>query len=109
MELEEFIKNTLISIRNGVHGANEELAKTEGKKLGEDATAVFVLGLHSGDKKEEYIAFDVAVTVSSETKKGGGGVIKVLGLSVGGEMDNIGAQEHVSRIKFHILPFKTIG
>lgn len=34
MELQEFIKTTLISIRNGVHLANEELLKNkEGNRI----------------------------------------------------------------------------
>ena len=104
MELDEFIKNTLVSIYRGIHKANEEIAKSEGQILGKDATSRFVMEPHQRDNKEGYISFDVAVTVSSETKKSGGASIKIAIASLGGEASNAGMQEHVSRIKFHVMP-----
>lgn len=59
---------------------------------------------HKRDIKEGYIAFDVAVTVSQEKSKSGGGGIKVAGAYLGGEAEKATSQEQVSRIKFHILP-----
>ena len=55
MELEEFIKRTLISLYRGVHGANEDLAKVEGKILGKDGNAKFAIHMMSSDSKEGYI------------------------------------------------------
>jgi len=108
MELQEFIKNTLVSIKNGIHHANLEFAKQEGKTLGENFGAQFVLET-SRDKTQNYVTFDVAVTVSQESKKSGGGGIKMYVASLGGEVGDVKSQEHVSRIKFHIIPHITIG
>lgn len=108
MELQEFIKNTLVSIKNGIHDANLEFAKQEGKTLGGDFGAQFVLET-SRDKAQNYITFDVAVTVNQESKKSGGGGIKIAIVSLGGEVGDIKSQEHISRIKFHIIPHITIG
>lgn len=69
MELEEFIRKTLIDIRNGLRGANEEIAKLEGGKLGVDKAALFQLESHGGQGGKSYINFDIAVTVSKETQK----------------------------------------
>ena len=104
MELEEFIKTTLVNIRNGIRQTNLELAKQEGKTLGQDFSSVFVMEPHNRDKGQGYITFDLAVTVSQETKKSGGGGIKIAIASLGGEVGDAESQEHVSRIKFHIIP-----
>jgi hypothetical protein len=109
MELDQFIKNTLLSISKGLRETNLEIAKRDGKTLGVDAAAAYMLESHNRDSKEGYITFDVAVTVSSETKKSGGGGIKIAVASIGGEVSNSGTQEHVSRIKFHVLPWQNIN
>lgn len=108
MELQEFIKNTLVSIKNGVREANLEFAKQEGKVLGQDFAALFVLE-SSRDKGQNYITFDVAVTVNQESKKSGGGGLNIKVANLGGEIDDIKSQEHISRIKFHIIPHIAIG
>lgn len=108
MELKEFIKNTLVSIKNGVRDANLEFAKQEGKTLGGDFGALFVLE-SSRDKGQNYIAFDVAVTVSKESKKSGGSGLDIKVVSLGGELSDIKSQEHISRIKFNIIPHVTIS
>ena len=109
MELEEFIKTTLVNIKNGLHKANLEFAKQEGKVLGEDIAAVFVMEPHNRDKIQGFITFDVAVTVSQENKKTGGGSLRIAIASLGGEIGDIKSQEHVSRIKFHIIPNRPVS
>jgi hypothetical protein len=108
MELQEFIKNSLIGIKNGVHAANLELAKQENKVLGQDAAAYFVLE-SSRDNAQNYITFDVAVTVSQESKKSGGGGVRVAVVNIGGEIGNIKSQENISRIKFCVISHITTG
>jgi hypothetical protein len=108
MELDEFIKNTLVSIKNGISGANQTLAKVEGKEMGKDANGYFAMYPNNHKSKEGYVVFDVAVTVSQETKSSGGGGIRIAVASLSGEVSDVGSQEHVSRIKFHILPSWTI-
>lgn len=100
MELQEFIKNTLVSIKNGLHDANTEISK----QTGTDTQSFFVLEPNNRDKTQGYIIFDVAVTVSQENKQTGGGGIKIAVVSLGGEVGNVSSQENISRIKFHVIP-----
>lgn len=109
MELEEFIRKTLIDIRNGLRGANEEIAKLEGGKLGGDRAALFQLESHGGQGGKSYINFDIAVTVSKEKQKTGGGSINVLAVNVGGKASDTGKEEYVSRIKFALISGKDTG
>lgn len=104
MVLEEFIKETLVSISKGIHSANEELVQFEGKKLGVDGTAKFSMEPFNRDKTQGYIIFDVAVTVNEGTRKKGEGGIKIAVARLGGSMENVEYQESVSRIKFHVMP-----
>lgn len=108
MELNEFIRKTLVDIKRGIHEANLELAKEEGKTLGEGVSVQYVMESLERERKEGYIAFDVAVTVSEENSKIGGGGIKVAVASLGAEIESSAAQEKVSRIKFHILPWRQV-
>ena len=109
MELQEFIKNTLVSIKNGVHEANVEFAKQEGKILGNDFASIFVLEPNQREKGQGYITFDLAVTVSQESKTTGGAGIKIAVVQLGGEVDDIKSQESISRIKFHVIPHRYIS
>lgn len=109
MELEEFISKTLVDIKNGVSNANDILAKAEGKTRGVDANLYFAIEPHGREKKEGYINFDIAVTVSKETATSGGGGIKIAVASLGGELSETGSEQSISRIKFHVLPYFTIG
>lgn len=108
MELDVFIKHTLVSIKRGIREANAELATLEGKTLGQDGQALFAMEGFGRDRKEGYIHFDVAVTVSHEDKKSGGGGVKIAVVNIAGGKDNTVSQEHVSRIQFHILPYSVI-
>ncbi len=109
MELEEFIKTTLVNIKNGITEANKTLAEAEGKSMDKDGHAYFVMEPFNRDKKEGFIVFDVAVTIGQESKASGGAKIKIAVAGLGGEMSDALTQEHVSRIKFHILPHWTIA
>lgn len=109
MELEEFIKTTLINLAGGIRGANEEIAKREGKTLGKDIAATFGIEAHNRDKAYGYINFDVAVVANSEITKSGSGGIKVASIGVGGKVEDITQQSHLSRIQFHIIPNSYIG
>ncbi len=104
MELHEFIKNMLVDIHKGVQNANIALTP-EGKALGKDAAAVFTM--EHGTAGE--IAFDVAVTVSKETKQAGGGKIEIVIADLGGEISGISTQQYVSRIRFQISPVSSIA
>ncbi len=109
MDLQEFIKNTLVNIKNGIHDANVEFAKQEGKELGKDFTSIFVMEPNNKDKGQGYITFDVAVTVSQENNAKGGAGIKIAVANLGGDLSSTTSQENITRIKFHIIPFQFIG
>jgi hypothetical protein len=109
MNLQEFIKTTLVSIKSGLRDANVELAKQEGKELGNDFTSVFVMRPTNNEKSQSDIVFDVAVTVSQKDDKTGGGGIKIAVASLGGEINQSNSQENVTRIKFHISPFQFVS
>lgn len=94
MELEEFIKNSLVSIRNGVRMANNEL-----RQKGEEKR-IFKLEAHSGEGK--HIFFDVAVRATHESGKSGSGGIKIAVVDMGGEKSSKDFQESVSRLKFAV-------
>lgn len=106
MELETFIKETLVSIKNGLRNANLEIAKGEGKELGKDIEAAFIF---IPDEKDGSIVFDVAVTVSSESKKEGGGGIKIAIARLGADISEASTLQHVSRIKFSVKPSLRTG
>lgn len=102
MELEKFIKGTLIDVRNGIHEANKEISVSQGKDLGKNDSALFVM------RPSTAISFDIAVTVSSN-KKGevsGGGKINISVVDVGGQKSNEKkhSEEYISRIKFNVVP-----
>lgn len=109
MELREFIKDTLVEIKSGVHDANLEFAKQAGRTLGNDFTAPFVLDAHNRTTGYSYVNFDVAVTVSSESTKSGGAGIKIAVASIGGEAGTTATQQNVTRIKFSVSIHETTG
>ena len=109
MELEEFIKTTLVNISNGMRQANLQLASQEDKTLGKDFSSTFVIEALNREKGQGYIAFDIAVTVSHESKKAGETGLKIAIASLGGEIGDVKTQEHISRIKFHVLPHRTVS
>lgn len=91
MELDEFIKNTLVCIKNGVRNANKEFGESP----------YFCI---YGSTKDGNIYFDIAVTVSEQKGETGGGSIKIAVVDVGGKISSENHQEQTSRIKFSITP-----
>ncbi len=94
MELQEFIKNTLTSIVNGLNEANQSFTGKANFKL---------------DTEKGEVHFDIAITVSEEDKKSGGAGIKVYALKLGGEKEISNIQESVSRIQFKVIPSQNIS
>jgi hypothetical protein len=101
MDLQNFIKQTLVSIKTGVAGANKDLGAEKGKP---------VYAIYSRNDGE--VVFDVAVTVSAETKKNKQGSLKVavvgVGFGAGADKKDTDAQQTVSRIKFSVKVDSTI-
>jgi hypothetical protein len=94
MQLDDFIKNTLVSISNGVKIANEEIDK----KRNNPAEKVFLLRPGSEQEKGQGVAFDVAVTTEKSGNADTGISIAVVGLSLGGKVEL--SNQVVSRIQF---------
>lgn len=109
MELEEFIKITLVSIKKGVTEANKDINLSEGKTMGKDGHMYFSITRNNHENKEGFIAFDIALTVSKESKTSGGAKIKIAVAGLGGDISDLSSQENITRVKFHISPSLTIG
>ncbi|MCF8037897.1 MAG: hypothetical protein K9K79_01140 [Desulfohalobiaceae bacterium] len=102
MDLENFIKETLVQISKGVSAANEQLTLKRKKEDGTELPKLFLLP--PGSKKEQGhgVHFDVAITIKS-AENGSGGVkvrLAVVDAELGGKLDS--SHESVSRIQFSV-------
>ncbi len=103
MELKDFIKGVIRDVTDAVSESQKELsngAVVSPMDINNDQKAYIMKG-------EKYITvsdidFDIAITVSAESDKGGnvGGSIRVLSASFGGKVAV--TNEEVSRVKFSI-------
>jgi hypothetical protein len=109
MELEEFIKTTLISIAKGLRKVNQELAEIDRKRIGRDFSPYFVIEPNQREREQGYISFDIAVIVGHETNKSGRTGAKILVASLSGTKDTKDVYAKTSRIKFHVIPYVRIG
>ncbi len=108
MELDTFIRDTLIQIQKGVKEANIAIAENEGKAVRTNGEMQYMVNANRNSEKDGGISFDVAVTVTSEKTSGGGGKVSVVGISIGGEKAKTATEQNISRIKFKVDPFNTI-
>jgi len=108
MELEEFIRKTLVSIANGLESTNKEL-----KNKSTDSRATYMIEPSSWHREKNsekgFISFDIAVTVSKESKKSGKGGLKIYVADLAGEKGSKISENSISRIKFHIAIEHTIA
>lgn len=115
LDLETFIKQTLIQISKGVDGAASELSKSESAIIspyGAYNKATSFNDAHVSIKKERKvynnreIEFDIAVTVSDENVGDVGAKakigIKVISASIGSDEKRTLQNSSVSRIKFSL-------
>lgn len=102
MELDSFIKETLIQISRGVRLANAEVDKDRISPDGEELPKVFLLRPGSQQERGAGVAFDVAVTTQTENSGKGGAKVKlsVVEADLGGKAT--ASQQNVSRIQFTI-------
>lgn len=107
MELQEFVRTTLIQIAEGVSEANAHL------KNGATGALINPSGTYGGQVKDAIhpVEFDVALTVSDEsvtkgTSESGGkaGILTVASVNakVGSEDSGSNRREAVSRVKFTV-------
>jgi hypothetical protein len=112
MELEEFVKSTLVEVVRGVTSAQEEM-RGSGARVNPHMRAIskeHSIGQPEGfgGQHVDYMNFDIAVTVQSEQEAKGGGGIKVMGLGVGVDASTGSSTSNVSRISFKVpLMFPT--
>jgi hypothetical protein len=109
MELNEFIKDTLLGIYNGIQEANVAIMEKQGKTMGQDGGATFGMETRHTGPKDSSISFDVAVTVSKGSQATGGGRVNVVIADLGAETKGERKEESVSRIKFQVTPNTFIG
>jgi len=102
MELEDFIKETLIQISNGIQNANEELKPSRVKDDGSELQKLFLLSPGGKQEQGNGIHFDVAITTKT-TDEGKAGVkvkLAVLEADLGGKLQS--TDQTVSRIQFSV-------
>lgn len=109
MELNEFIKATLVNIALGVKDANDhlhELLKDDASRSGNNFTqSPFRLHRNLGDNAQKHpgIDFDICVNVDKDLKKDGSGKVTVLSVvDIGGGVESSESKKIEHRIKFTI-------
>lgn len=102
MDLENFIKETLVQISKGVSSANDELAPERKKGDGTDLPKLFLLPPGSKQDQGHGVHFDVAITTKASDEGGGGFKVRlaVVDANLGGKLTS--ALESVSRVQFSV-------
>lgn len=96
MQLDEFVKATIMQVVKGVSDAQEEAAE-----FGAVVNPRELEG--KGRRKETSIAFDVALTVTGTNSEEVGGKLTVASiLSLGGKVTESDARQETSRIQFDV-------
>lgn len=106
MNLDEFVSETLKAIIKGVKDS-QDFAKENGARVNpvrhaKDPVSGVYFGREEGLRVTTNIEFDVAVTASAKKEAGVDGGIKVLSISLGGNLKDVDTHETVSRVKFNI-------
>lgn len=111
MNLNEFIKESIVQISNGIIGANEELKDTGAvvnpehlKVYSENAKA---FGRVEKQDDEKYplvhlIEFDVAIEAGTGSSAGGGLNLSIASIGIGGKAETKSSNNTVSRLQFKI-------
>ena len=89
MELNEFVKKTLLQILDGINSAQTE-------------SSVGVISPEMNGANVQTIKFDVAVTVEESVGSDAGAKINVFGSKVGAEIEGKKASETATRINFEV-------
>ena len=102
MELEAFIKETLVQISNGIQGANEQLAPQRKKEDGTELPKLYLLAPGRKQDQGNGVHFDVAITSRSEDAGKSGVKVKlvVVEVDLGGKIKT--AEQAMSRIQFSV-------
>ncbi|MFQ1828366.1 hypothetical protein ACK38R_20070 [Aeromonas veronii] len=96
MQLDEFVKTTIMQVVKGVSDAQEEAAE-----FGAVVNPRELEG--KGRRKETNIVFDVALTVTGTNSEEVGGKLTVASiLNLGGKVTESDAQQETSRVQFDV-------
>lgn len=102
MQLDEFVKNSLVQIAKGVSDAGKKVFELGGSVNPQD-NAIVGGSKVPIDVQPSNIDFDVAVIVTDSGSSEAGGQLKIASLvSFGGKMENAESYQQTSRIKFSI-------
>ena len=89
MDLQTFVRESLMQIMNGIREAQTQQGKH----------GVLINPKRSTGWKINEVEFDIALTTAKKTQGG----IKVMAVVVGGEGERVTEQSFVSRVKFTVL------
>src|SRR5262245_51389910 len=102
MKLQEFVKESLLAIVQGVVEAQRELPELIGPEVDKPEDAANPMFETTTGHLAQMVKFDVAVTTEDSTSGDAGGQIKILALSVGAKGLISNAERTVSRIQFEV-------
>jgi len=105
MDLESFIKETLVAISQGVISANKVIS-TQNDGLND------AFRLAPGDDKSLGlgISFDVAITSNNSTTTNAGGKVKIISvISAERSGERTRSNQDISRVNFHVRVDKTVS
>lgn len=102
LELDAFIKETLIQISNGIQQANEALAPDRVSKDGKELPKLYLLSPGNLKDQGNGVHFDVAITSRMEDEGKGGAKVKlaIVEADLGGKIKT--SEQAVSRIQFSV-------
>lgn len=103
MDLESFIKESLLQIYRGVENANTELEESRIKQDGTKLPKMFLLSPGADKEVGSGVFFDIAVVVKKNKEAGAGAkasILSVVELNVSGKQQS--TSEQVSRINFAV-------
>jgi hypothetical protein len=102
MELEDFIKETLVQISNGIQNANEKLKPLRVKEDGSELPKLFLLSPGRKQEQGNGVHFDVAITTKTTDEGQAGAKVRltVFEADLGGKLQS--SDQTVSRIQFSV-------
>jgi hypothetical protein len=97
MDIQEFVKESLVQIAFGIKGAN----KTLNEETNSD-NKYFMLEASAHAEKRRGIEFDIAVVAKEESGAQGGAKLNIPLMAIGGDVGGKSSSENVSRVKFNV-------
>jgi hypothetical protein len=108
MELDEFIKKTLVDIAKGVSSARSEVEELGGRLSPSETSALSAINAKRNGtdpvvyKTKQHIEFDISLQIKEENNISGKGSVKLFSVSLGVDGDTKDAVHTAHKIKFSI-------